>query len=758
MAASNNTTKLSDLNASKKPSKFEQVSAYNAPAGSVINAAVVDAILSKNFDKGDPNIVTGEELKSAEKKGQIDPSLGNLFSSNAAVAKGAAALGVTKVVNANNYLAGGKPTIGYGGDLIAAAKAIGIDPANFTKVTTGAMGTKQTIIDKGALYNAINTKANEAGLYAITERDPGTTGSGYNAVHATTLYTNKDGVLQPMVGSDGKPVTSTFKANTFVSDPGILGGLIEGVAGIADALSPILIAAGVANGLNFILNGISNAGVAASTLDAAGSAATTAIQNAGIGGNYLTSGLALPGGATTAGTAALNAGGGVLAPGLGASVGAGGTAIGAGSVGLSSLIPSGLTAGAANLLPTAINAADLLGPNIGAGLSTGLSLSDLSNLPTGVTDVISSKDIGSQDFPVTVSPSDIPGATVPAIDTGIDLGDIISGTDLGSQTFPVTVDPSDVAGATIPAIDTGDLGDIVSGNDLGNQDFPINVDDNSGIDLGDIADGAVKYTGLTADQIKKLLSDALGKSSLASLLTGAGQGAASIYAANKQYEAAKYAADQQRKMFDIINEQYAPQRGAGYQALNQIRGMLPGEYKQYGETGKGIGTATGTDYLTRQFTPQDLYAGLAPNYNFMLQQGQQAAQRQANIGGGGMGGNAQRALQQYTQDYAGNAYQNAFQNFQNQRSNIYNTLAGIAGLGQAAQGTTAQAGQNMATNVGQLAVGGAGAQAAGITGAANAIAGGIQNYNANQILQAILAQNQDVAKNNSIATPPFNPA
>ncbi len=771
MAAPNNTTKLSSLIANQslvgpaKPanlpttpisnvgsSKLQQVSAYNAPAGSVINAAVVDAVLNKNFDKGDPNLVTGEQLKAAEKKGEIDPSLGNLLSSNAALAKGAAALGVTKNVSPSNLI-GGKAT-NYSGDLNAAAKAVGLDPANFTKVTTGAMGRKETIVDKAALYNAVNTKANEAGLYAITERDPGTTGSGRNAVHTTTLYTNKDGALQPMVGADGKPVTSTFKANTFVSDPGILGGLVEGVAGIADALSPILMVAGAANGLNYILNGISSAGVGASTLDAASSAATTAAQNAGIGGNYLTGGLTLPGGATTAGTAALNAGGGVLAPGLGASVGAGGTAIGAGSVGLSSLIPGGLTAGTASLLPTTINAANLLGPNIGAGLTSGLNLSDLSNLPTGGTDVISSGDLGSQTFPVTVDPSDLPGVTVPAIDTGIDLGDIVSSTDLGNQDFPVTVDPSDLPGVTVPPIDTGiDLGDIVSGTDLGSQDFPVTVNpsDIAGVTIPPI-------TGLTADQINKLLSDALGKSSLASMLTGAGQGAAAIYAADKQYEAAKYAADQQRKMFDIINAQYAPQRGAGYQALGQIRSMLPGQYTTYGEAGQQTGTATGTDYLTRQFTPQDLYAGLAPNYNFMLQQGQQAAQRQANLAGGGMGGNAQRALQQYTQDYAGNAYQNAFQNFQNQRSNIYNTLAGIAGLGQAAQGTTAQAGQNMATNVGQLAVGGAGAQAAGITGAANAIAGGVQNYNANQILQAILGQNQNVAQGGGAATPPFNPA
>jgi hypothetical protein len=174
--------------------------------------------------------------------------------------------------------------------------------------------------------------------------------------------------------------------------------------------------------------------------------------------------------------------------------------------------------------------------------------------------------------------------------------------------------------------------------------------------------------------------------------------------------------------------------------------MLPGQSVTYNELGQPVGTQEGTDYLTRQFTPQDLQAGLAPNYQFMLGQGQQAQQRAANVGGGLIGGNALRGLEQYTQDYAGNAYQNAFGNFQTQRTGIYNTLAGIAGLGQKAQESTSQAGQNATTAAAQLGVGSAAAQAAGLTGASNALAGGLQNYQQNQILQAVLGQNQNIAQ------------
>jgi len=248
------------------------------------------------------------------------------------------------------------------------------------------------------------------------------------------------------------------------------------------------------------------------------------------------------------------------------------------------------------------------------------------------------------------------------------------------------------------------------------------------------------------------IANALANNGLYNLL-GSGAGAlASYLGASGQADAAKQAAENQMSMFNTINKQLIPQRGAGYQALNQIRSMLPGQSMAYDELGNPVGVQTGNDYLTRQFTPQDLQAGLAPNYQFMLGQGQQQTQRQANLSGGAMGGNALRALQDYTQNYAGNAYQNAFQNFQNQRTGIYNTLAGIAGIGQNATNTAANAGQAATTAAGQLGVGSAAAQAAGLQGVANAASGGLQNYQQNQILQAILGQNQNVAQYQNTAS------
>jgi hypothetical protein len=203
-----------------------------------------------------------------------------------------------------------------------------------------------------------------------------------------------------------------------------------------------------------------------------------------------------------------------------------------------------------------------------------------------------------------------------------------------------------------------------------------------------------------------------------------GQADAARYGANLQSQAAAAAAAQQQANLDRINAQQAPYRGIGYSSLNQIAGMLPGEQQQYDAQGNVTGTTQGTGYLTQQFGPEQLKSSLAPNYQFMLQQGLGAQNQAMNVGGGGS--NINRAGTKFAEDYASNAYQNAFNNFTNQQTNIYNRLAGIAGIGQTGQSATNAAGTNATNAMGQLGVGAAGAQAGGAVGAANAMAGGLQ--------------------------------
>jgi hypothetical protein len=209
-------------------------------------------------------------------------------------------------------------------------------------------------------------------------------------------------------------------------------------------------------------------------------------------------------------------------------------------------------------------------------------------------------------------------------------------------------------------------------------------------------------------------------------------------AADQQAQAAANAQAQQREMFNIQNKQLAPQRATGYAGLNNINAMLSGPSQTYDAEGNPTGTQTGTGYLTHQFNNQDLNANLAPNYDFQLKQGQQANEYANNATGGLVGGNALKSMQDYTQNFAGNAYQQAFANYNTQRGNIYNTLAGIAGLGQAAQNTTANLASNTTNAIGQLGVGAANASAAGTIGATNAITGGINNLGNMNYLSSIL--------------------
>jgi hypothetical protein len=216
---------------------------------------------------------------------------------------------------------------------------------------------------------------------------------------------------------------------------------------------------------------------------------------------------------------------------------------------------------------------------------------------------------------------------------------------------------------------------------------------------------------------------------------------AAMQGASMQADAANKATAMQQQNLATINAQQAPQRALGYTGgVNQLGALGSGTYGMYDAAGNPIGTGQGSGYLTKQFDANDLKAGLAPNYDFMLGQGQMANQRAANMGGGAIGGNALQGLNKFTQDYAGNAYQNAFTNFQTQRNNIYNTLAGIAGIGQTGQNATNTAATNATNAASQLGIGSAAAQAAGTTGVANALGNTANNVINNYTLASLLNQ------------------
>ena len=224
-------------------------------------------------------------------------------------------------------------------------------------------------------------------------------------------------------------------------------------------------------------------------------------------------------------------------------------------------------------------------------------------------------------------------------------------------------------------------------------------------------------------------------------------------AANTQAQSAQQALDYQKQQFDTIQQQNAPGRSAGYNALNTLGGLGSGTYQMYDAQGNPTTTGTGSGYLTKQFTPEDFAAGIDPGYAFRQQQGQEATNRMANTAGGMIGGNALQGLQNYSRGLASQEYGNAFNRFQTGRQNIYNTLAGIAGLGQNSTNTSSQAGAQAAGTVGNTIQNLGAAQASGAVGSANAIGGALQGLGNQYMLSQILA-----SKNPALPVPIANQA
>lgn len=224
--------------------------------------------------------------------------------------------------------------------------------------------------------------------------------------------------------------------------------------------------------------------------------------------------------------------------------------------------------------------------------------------------------------------------------------------------------------------------------------------------------------------------------------------------------------DQNQYLSNLYNSQYGAQSNIyGKNTAN----LFP--YTSAGQSGATqLSDLTDSGYFSKQFGPADLYSNLSPNYAFMKDQGLGAVTQQLNVGGGGS--NIVRGATKFAEDYASNAYQQAFNNFQTQRTGIYNTLSGLAGIGltsnaqQIAAGgqysnalgnlygplaqTTTSNAQNLGQGITGLATGGAAAGAAGITGAAqanasgtvgsaNAISGGISNAANTYALSTLLA-------------------
>jgi hypothetical protein len=194
-----------------------------------------------------------------------------------------------------------------------------------------------------------------------------------------------------------------------------------------------------------------------------------------------------------------------------------------------------------------------------------------------------------------------------------------------------------------------------------------------------------------------------------SVASGYMQSQAAKSAAQKQADAAARAQGQLLETGEAAADLYAPYSSKGITSLNKL---------------------AEDPYFTRQFNNQDLNATLAPGYEFRLGQGQKANLQANNVTGGTVSGNALRSLQDYTQNFASGEYANAFNQYQAQRTNIYNQLKGIADYGLTATTGQANAMIGAGTNIANISSGLGNAQAASQIAQGNAYSnaiGGISN-------------------------------
>ena len=209
-------------------------------------------------------------------------------------------------------------------------------------------------------------------------------------------------------------------------------------------------------------------------------------------------------------------------------------------------------------------------------------------------------------------------------------------------------------------------------------------------------------------------------------------------AANTQAQAGSNAQNLITGFGQNYGQLQAPYQQTGVQATNQLGALGSGTYNIMNPDGTVKSVGTGNDYLTHQFNAQDLTSGLAPNYDFMLAQGAGANRNLANASGGQISGNTLQGLNTFNQNYAQNAYKDAFNNYQTQRQNIFSNLAQQAGLGGTSLGQLGSVGSSLAGTYGNLTTGLAASQAGATTAQAVNTQNALSNIGQTALLTSLI--------------------
>jgi hypothetical protein len=195
----------------------------------------------------------------------------------------------------------------------------------------------------------------------------------------------------------------------------------------------------------------------------------------------------------------------------------------------------------------------------------------------------------------------------------------------------------------------------------------------------------------------------------ASLIGGAMASSAASKAASTQARSADKATALQKQMYEEGVVRQKPFYEAGLTGQNRLMELL------------GLGgdpNAQGYGSAMRPFGMSDFEAD--PGYAFRMKEGLKGLDQQAAARGGLISGNALRAAQQYGQDLGSQEYQNAYNRYQTNRTNVLNPLQSLLGQGQSSANTLGSAGQTYASNAGSTMMAAGNARASGYTNSADA--------------------------------------
>lgn len=200
-----------------------------------------------------------------------------------------------------------------------------------------------------------------------------------------------------------------------------------------------------------------------------------------------------------------------------------------------------------------------------------------------------------------------------------------------------------------------------------------------------------------------------------------------------------------RKAWDEVASRHFAVFGSGYTKQSspewinaEVLKLLPASYTKKLDKSDGLYGS-----LMKKFDINDLNNDVVYNsgLQFGLDEGVKGLNRQAAAGGSLNSGATLKALTRYANDYGSTKAQQAFENFQTNKANIYNMLSGQQGIGLNATQNKAGINSNLmtgqASNIMNDGTNQGNAKIAEGSAWSNAINGGIGNYIYGQRTKAI---------------------